>query len=518
MPTGPDLPSIAMLAKIAADYAIELNEQDAASYRSLMKGIIGSCRQLEGFPERKPPVKYPRTPGRRPDADENPLNGWYWRCEIKGADDGLLKGLRVGVKDVVCVAGIPMMNGSRVLEGYVPDIDATIVTRILDAGATIVGKTNCEDFSFSGGGHTASHGPVGNPYNPTCSPGGSSNGSAIVLATGQVDLAIGGDQGGSIRLPASWSGVYGLKPTYGLVPYTGCAMIEATLDHLGPMANTTEGIARLLSVIAGTDPLDPRQRGMIPSNHCTNYLPALTQSVKGLKIALVREGFGQTGEDADLPPSDPEVDRRVIEAINRYRQLGAVVEEISLPMHLEAFHIWNVVATEGACDFVLRGAGLGTNWTGYYNTGLGEALARGVRSRPNDLPATVKLVLLSGEYLRRQYLGRYYGKAQNIRHLVCESYDSALARYDVLAMPTIPFTATRMVSRDASIEETVLAALNMLRNVCVANLTGHPAISIPCGMHHGLPVGMMLTGRHFEDHTLIAASAAFEALADWKSG
>ncbi len=140
------------------------------------------------------------------------------------------------MKDVACVAGIPMTIGSSLLDGFVPDVDATIVTRILDAGGSIIGTTNCEAFAFSGAGHTCNHGPVRNPHNPAHNPGGSSSGSAVVLATGQADVAIGGDQGGSIRLPASWSGVLGLKPTFGLVPYTGCAMIEATLDHIGPMA------------------------------------------------------------------------------------------------------------------------------------------------------------------------------------------------------------------------------------------------------------------------------------------
>jgi len=471
MPTGPDLPSAAMLMRIAADHGLDLTAADADSYRALMAGAIESYRKLEEFSEPKPPVKYPRDGGWRPRPEDNPFNGWYWRCNIAGAASGVLAGQRVAVKDVACVAGLPMTIGSRLLDGFVPDFDATIVTRILDAGGTIVGTTNCEAFAH---------------------------------------------QGGSIRLPASWSGVLGLKPTFGLVPYTGCAMIEATLDHIGPMATTAEGIARLLTAIAGSDPFDPRQRGVIPRDLDTDYMPALRHGVKGLTVALVREGFAQSGADTGSPPSDPEVDRRVAAAAGKLATLGATVEEISLPMHLDAFHVWNGVVTEGAADFVMRGAGLGTNWQGFYNTALAQALARGIRTRPNDLPAPAKLVLLTGEYMRREYPGRYYGKAQNLRPLVTASYDEALARYDLLAMPTIPFTATRMAAPDASIEDSVGTALNMIRNVCVANLTGHPAISIPCGMSGGLPVGLMLTGRHFADATLIAAAAAFESLGDWR--
>ncbi len=171
----------------------------------------------------------------------------------------------MAIKDNVCVAGVPMMNGSATLEGYVPEVDATIVTRTLDAGATIVGKAVCEDLCFSGGSHTAATGPVLNPRAPGRSAGGSSCGSAALLAAGEVDLAIGGDQGGSIRMPAGWCGVVGHKPTYGLVPYTGVFPIELTLDHTGPMAATVADVALYLEVLAGADGLDPRQPSVVPT-------------------------------------------------------------------------------------------------------------------------------------------------------------------------------------------------------------------------------------------------------------
>jgi amidase len=517
MPVGPELPSLSILADIAADFGMDISDDDLVSYQALSAGTVNACRFIERYPEKRLPVKYPRDAGWRPGEEDNPLNGWYWRCNIGGADSGVLKGQRVAIKDAVCVAGLPMMNGSRILEGFVPDVDATIVTRILDAGGTIVGKTNCEDLSFSGAGHTCSHGPVGNPYRPTHNPGGSSNGAAVVLVNGDADVSIGGDQGGSIRLPASWSGCYGLKPTYGLVPYTGCAMIETTVDHVGPMAMSSEGIARLLTAIHGLDPEDPRQRGVIASDYKADYMGALKAGVKGKKIALVREGFAHTGTDIGFPPSCEEVDRRVAEATRHFEKLGATVEEISIPMHLDGFHLWNVIITLGSAEFMLKGAGLGSNWKGFYNSNLGEAVARGLRSRINDLPPTAKSVLLVGEYMQREYLGRYYWKAQNVRHLLNAAYDEALSHYDMLAMPTTPFTATEMVDRDASILDTVGNALNMLRNTCIADVTGHPSISIPCGMKDGLPFGLMLTARHLDDATLIAASAAFESLGDWKS-
>ncbi|EGH71499.1 amidase [Pseudomonas syringae pv. aceris str. M302273] len=408
------------------------------------------------------------------------------------------------------------MNGSKLLEGYIPDIDATIVTRMLDAGATIAGKSNCEDFSFSSGGHTCSYGPVGNPWKPDHNPGASSNGSAVLIGLGEVDMAIGGDQGGSIRLPASWSGCYGLKPTYGLVPYTGCAMIEMTMDHVGPMANSTVGIAKLLTAIAGYDEDDPRQQGRITSDFDTNYMPALERGVNGLRIAVLKEGFGMDNSEWGQSSSEPEVDACVMAAIDKLRSLGAVVEEVSIPMHLEAYHIWTAVAVEGATAFMLKGNGVGTNWQGYYNTGLSEALAKGAKTYAQDMPPTVKSVLLRGEYMRQYYNNRYYCKAQNLRHLVVEAYDKVLADFDVVACPTTVCRATKMVTRDHSPLEVVDNALSVLRNTAVADLSGHPSISIPCGVRDGLPIGLMLTAKHFDDATLIAASAAFESLGDWK--
>jgi amidase len=516
MPIGPEMPTQAKLQSIAERYGLTLDAAMLGEYGKLVAGTINACRYVEQFVEHTLPVKYPRTVGSRPTAEENSLNGWSWRCNIVGADSGILKGKTVAIKDAVCVAGIPMRNGSRLLEGYIPDVDATLVTRILDAGGTITGKTNCEDLCFSGAGYTSSQGPVRNPHDPERSPGASSSGSAAVLAAGDVDLAVGGDQGGSIRLPASWSGVCGLKPTYGLVPYTGCAMIEGTLDHAGPMAKTSEGIARLLQAMAGTDPEDPRQRGLIPQDHDFDYLPRLGAGIKGKKIAIIREGFAQDGEDSGFPAADPRVDEKVRAAIRAFTKLGAQVEEISLPEHLQGYFIWSLIITLGSAEFMLKGSGLGSNWKGYYNSSLGEAFARGMKARPNDLPHAAIMALLAGEYLQEEYGGRYYWKAQNLRHLVTDAYNRALGRFDILAMPTTPFTATKIVDRNNSIVDYVAPSLDMLRNTCVANVTGHPSISVPCGMIDGLPVGLMLTGRPFEDSTLIAASAAFETLGDWR--
>jgi amidase len=448
------------------------------------------------------PVKYPRGPGYRPPAEENRLNAWYWKCSIKGAPAGKLAGKKIAMKDNVCVAGIPMMNGSNVLEGYVPDVDATIVTRILDAGGEIVGKAVCEHLCFSGGSHTSDTGPVLNPHNPQRSAGGSSSGSAALVAGRECDMAIGGDQGGSIRIPSAYSGAVGHKPTYGLVPYTGVFPIELTLDHTGPIARSAADCALLLEVIAGPDGLDPRQSAAIRTEP---YTQKLTGTAQALKVGIVKEGFG-------WPNSEPDVDAMVRDAAQRLSRAGAAVSEISVPLHRDGSHIWNAIAVEGATMLMVAGNSMGTNWKGHYTTSLLDFYGRSRRMRANDLSETVKLVILLGQYMQDNYQGRYYAKAQNLARVLRAAYDDALRNVDLLLMPTLPLKATPLPPPSASREDYVARALEMIANTCPFDVTGHPAITVPCGMSNGLPVGMMLIGRHFEDGTVLGAADAFQRL------
>ena len=287
-------PTPAQLRAVARDLGMTLADEDVTSFLALMEGSIAAYDAVDAMPDYVPTVKYPRTPGYRPEGAENPLNAWYVKTTIKGAPAGKLAGKTVALKDNICLAGVPMMNGASTLEGYVPDLDATVVTRILDAGGTIAGKVHCEYFCFSGGSHTGAAGPVHNPHRMGYSAGGSSSGSAAVVAAGEVDMALGGDQGGSIRIPAAFCGIYGMKPTHGLVPYTGIMPIELTLDHTGPMTATVADNALLLEVIAGPDGLDPRQY----APRTAEYTQALGQGVSGLKIGVVKEGFGLPNSEA----------------------------------------------------------------------------------------------------------------------------------------------------------------------------------------------------------------------------
>ena len=493
-------PPLDELQRIAGSYGLDLNREDLASFRGLMDGVLESYRRLDQFAEPTLPVKYPREPGWRPTAAENELNAWYWKCSIKGAPSGPLTGKKVAIKDNVCVASVPMMNGSNVLEGYVPEVDATIVTRILDAGGEIVGKSVCEHLCFSGGSHTSDTGPVLNPHNPTRSAGGSSSGSAALVVTHECDMAIGGDQGGSIRIPSAYCGCVGHKPTYGLVPYTGVFPIELTLDHTGPMARTAAECALLLEVLAGPDGLDPRQP---PGLRTDAYTKRLTGDARGLRIGIVKEGFG-------LPNSEPDVDMTVRQAAQSLSRAGAELTDLSIPLHRDGIHIWNAIAVEGATMFMVAGNSMGTNWKGQYITSLLDFYGRSRRVRANDLSDTVKLVLLLGQYMQDNYQGRYYAKAQNLSRVLTAAYDEALRQVDLLLMPTLPLKATLLPPPNASREDYVARALEMLANTCPFDVTGHPAVTVPAGMSEGLPVGMMLIGRQWEDGTVLRAADAFQ--------
>ena len=259
-------------------------------------------------------------------------------------------------------------------------------------------------------------------------------------------MALGGDQGGSIRMPASYCGIYGLKPTYGLVPYTGIFPIELTLDHTGPMAGTVSDVALLLEAIAGPDGLDPRQSA---ARAPQRYSDLLESGVAGLRIAIVEEGFAWPGA------SEQDVDDAVRAAAERYAQLGATVETISIPWHRDGAHIWNGIAVEGATMLMVVGNSMGTNWKGHYTTSLLDAYARGRLTRPNDLPETVKVVMLTGRYMQDNYHGRYYAKAQNLARSLTAAYDAAFATFDLLVMPTTPMKATPLPQAGATREESV---------------------------------------------------------------
>lgn len=499
------VPTPEQVKAAAAEVGLSLTTDDIQSYIALMQPNIEAYNLVDALPDNLPSVRYPRTPGSFPLPEENTHNAWYVKTDIPGAPSGPLYGKRIAVKDNVMVAGVPMMNGCSILEGYVPEIDATVVQRILEAGGTIIGKVHCESYCISGGSHTGAKGAVHNPYKMGYAAGGSSAGSGVVVALGEADMALGGDQGGSIRIPACWCGIYGMKPTHGLVPYTGIMPIEIFVDHTGPMTGTVRDNAVLLEVIAGPDGYDPRQYA--PQVHA--YTAGLEAGVQGLRIAILHEGFGR-------PESEAAVDEKVKKAAARFQKLGATVEEVSIPMHLLGPAIWTPIGVEGITQTMMFGDGYGVSRPDLYVTSLMDKL-HGWTARANELSETTKLLTTLGVYIKKYHGSHYYGKAINLTRRLVAAYDTVLASYDLLLMPTLPMQATPLPPPDAARALYVQRALEMIGNTAPFDITHHPAMTVPCGMVDGLPVGLMLVGKHFAEPTIYRAAYAFEQTGDWKT-
>ncbi|MFL5798668.1 MAG: amidase [Actinomycetota bacterium] len=498
-------PSREQVAELARHFGFDMSDEDVAEFRDMVAGGLAMYRPLESQPDHVPEVRYPRTGGRFPTAEEDPLHAWYVKTSVRGAAEGKLAGRQVVVKDTICLAGVPMMDGSSTLEGYVPDVDATVVTRILDAGGEIVGKANCEWFCYSAGSNTNATGPTRNPWKPTHTSGGSSSGCAAIVGSGEVAMALGGDQGGSIRTPAAFSGVYGMKATHGLVPYTGIFPTEHTLDHVGPMTSSVADNALLLEVVAGEDGLDPRQYGPVPHP----YAESLDVGVEGLRVGVLAEGFGQSGSEAD-------VDDAVREAAARLEGLGAKVEEVSIPMHGLGVTVWAPVIVEGALELMFKGDAVGTGWRGLYVGSMAKAHSAW-RTQSNSFPDLLKLGMLMAEYVTRNYGRHYYAKAQNLARKLREEYDRALVDLDLLLMPTNPMKAPPLPGPDATKAESMYPGFDSVTNTAPFNITGHPAMSVPCAVRDGLPVGMQLVGRWYDEPAIYRAASAVERSADWKT-
>jgi amidase len=496
-------PSDEELAAIAQRYGLGLGPRDIEWYRELITGALTSYDVVERLYQARlaePPDGASRA-WQWPAAGANELGAWYVTTDISEAGDGPLAGRRVAVKDNIAVAGVPMMNGSRAVEGYVPRRDATVVSRLLAAGATIAGKAVCEELCFDGGSHTAKTGPVRNPWNRAKTTGGSSSGSAALVAAGEADMALGGDQAGSIRIPSAFCGTVGHKPTHGLVPYTGAFPIENTIDHVGPITRTVRDAAVMLGVLAGRDGLDPRQRLDVPSG---GYLGELDAGLAGLRVGVLTEGFAIPGL------SQPGVDEVVRDAIEALRAAGAEVSEVSVPWHRDAVHLWAVIGTDGAFGQMLEGNGYGMNVPGLYDPELIAHFARGRREHAAGMSITLKMTALLGRYSLDRHGNQYYAMARNLALELTAAYDAALAGVDVLVLPTLPVVAFDIPAGGQSIEEVVATSSGLMPNTCPFDVTGHPATSVPAGLHDGLPVGLMIVGRHLADGMCLRVAQAYE--------
>lgn len=461
------------------------------------------------------------------DSEGNPLRAWAWKVTIEGEPTepkALLKGRTVTVKDTVCVAGVPQLFGTDAFTDFVPSMDATAVTRMLEHGAKFVGKAACENFSHGPVSHSSPRGPVENPYARGFSTGGSSSGCGALVGSGAVDLGIGGDQGGSIRIPASLCGLVGLKPTFGLVPYTGVLSSATEVDHIGPMTRTTADAAILLEAIAGDDNIDDRSAGAPARKDIPAYsellLAAREKPLAGKTIGILTEGFAHKA-------IDPNVARCVREAAAKYTELGATVKEVTIPLHTLTEALCHVQNKFSSCQ-TRQGRQVGRR--GLYVNEYFDKVCPWTQDKYEKAKYYVTGTAMSGEYGWQAH-PLAYGRTINLIRRLRDNYDALLASCDAIVMPTVVQPPRRHAPPEAGPLGWASCTPGIISNTAASNMTGHPSITLPVGFtppHKDdikapedaeikLPCGMMLVGRMYDDATLLALADAWERKWDWKT-
>ncbi|MFB6305232.1 MAG: Asp-tRNA(Asn)/Glu-tRNA(Gln) amidotransferase subunit GatA [Haloferacaceae archaeon] len=426
------------------------------------------------------------------------VNAFVTRERIEGAADGPLAGRTVAVKDNISTAGVRTTCGSEMLADYVPPYDATVVERLKAAGATIVGKTNMDEFGMGTTTETSAFGPTRNPVDESRVPGGSSGGSAAAVAAGEADLALGSDTGGSVRCPAAFCGVVGIKPTYGLVSRYGLVAYANSLEQIGPLAPTVEEAAELLEVLAGPDERDATTRLDVDGDHPgadADYASAADGDVSGLTV----------GVPTELVEGAEEGVREAFEAaVDDLVAAGAERREVSMPSVETAVAAYYVIATSEASSNLARFDGVRYGVSGGYEGDWNDAFAR---AREAGFGDEVKRRILLGTFaLSAGYQDKYYKKAQDARAWIRRDFDDALEEADVLASPTMPVPPFEL---GESLDDPLQMYLADANTVPV-NLANLPAVSVPAGETDGLPVGLQFVGPKFGERTLVRAASAVE--------
>ena len=495
-------PSLAEVEALAQLDHLELSPSETAAIHKTVSAIVEAAARAEAFEQPRRALQHThRDPGHAPSAGEDPYNAFIRKCRVEGAAHGPLAGLTLALKDNISVAGVPTTNGSR-LPAYVPTEDAVVVERILAAGGTVVGKLNMDDYGGGATGVMSAFGPARNPVAPTRSAGGSSGGSAAALRSGAVDLALGVDQGGSGRIPASFCGVVAAKATHGLVPSFGVTHIDHTVDFITPMARTVHQTALLLEVIAGDDWRDAQWvRGPITT---APYTRASADGVRGLRVAVLEESL--SGVECD-----PAVTQGVEAAAEALAAAGAVVGRVSLPIWRIGFAVFQPLVAHLIANMV-RSEGEGYGHLGAIDVGRMHAFAVARRAQSRDLNPYVKCWMIADKYLHERYLNVTYGKLQNLRLEIRRQIMAQFNQYDLLLTPTTPNTAPRLFETQPSFEELLgHSAAAIAYNTAPLNLSGNPALSVPSGADaDGLPTAVQIIGRHFDEYTAFRAAFVLE--------
>lgn len=434
---------------------------------------------------------------------EDPHNAIVVECHVSTeSSGGLVNDMRIGVKDIIAVGGIPMECGSALMRGFVPDRDATVVSRLLSDGAIITAKTNLDPFA-SGSQGRSFHGRMVNPHDDAHSPGGSSGGSAIAVATGQVDAALGTDMGGSVRIPAAYCGVVGLKPTHGLVPLTHVFENSYTLDHVGPITDTVADAAKILEATAGTDPRDPAtmQAAGAATYQRGGYVDAVSEvpDPETIELGVIEEGLG----------SGTAVSREMVErtetTLDRLADAGVSVRRQSIPGFDSASVLKETISCiERAAAW--RSGGHPYSRGGYVTDRSRYALATRLAAPGEDVPIDHKIRLLTGAYLIENQHGRHYERALRAARQLRVSFEEALSAVDALVLPTTPTVAPTLEAADRG--------FSSARNTYPANVTQLPALSVPNGSIDGLPAGLQLIGAAFDEARLLQIGRLVTSIAE----
>lgn len=420
------------------------------------------------------------------------------RRRAAGQTRSTLDGVPIAIKDMIMVQGMRCTAASNILRDYRAPYDATVVTRLKDAGAVLIGKTNMDEFAMGSSSETSCHGPTRNPWNANKIPGGSSGGSAVAVAEGSAIAALGTDTGGSIRQPAAMCGVVGLKPTYGRVSRYGAIAMASSLDQIGPFAKTVDDAALLLSAIEGQDPRDSTSIGLEDRWRLPKTLPA---SLKGLRIGLPKEYF--------VGGMEPGVEAAIRTALEKMESLGAEIKEVSLPHAGYALAVYYVLMPSEVSANLSRFDGMrygsrvdGATLEETYRLSRGRGFGKEVRRR----------IMLGAYALSAGYYDAYYLQALKVRRLICDDFRQALTEVDCLVTPTSPNVAWDL---GAKMEDPLSMYLADIFTVPV-NVAGVPAVSVPCGFSEGLPVGLQVIGNHFDETTVLRVARAYEQAAEWR--
>jgi aspartyl-tRNA(Asn)/glutamyl-tRNA(Gln) amidotransferase subunit A len=410
----------------------------------------------------------------------------------QGGERGLLFGLPAGIKDNIVTDGLKTTCASRFLSNYIPIYNATVMDKLRAAQSVTIGKLNMDEFAMGGSNENSAFRPTRNPWDPERVPGGSSGGSAAAVAARQVYFALGSDTGGSIRQPAAYCGVVGLKPTYGRVSRFGLVAFASSLDQIGPITKNVEDAVYVLQAIAGHDPMDSTSADV----EVPDYTAALTGDVRGLRIGVPKEYLGEG--------IAPKVKEAVLAALNVYESLGATWEEVSLPHTEYAVAAYYLLASSEASSNLARFDGVRYGVRAENPDNLIDLYRK---SRSQGFGAEVKRRIMLGTYaLSSGYYDAYYLKAQKVRTLIKQDFDQVFEKFDVIIGPTAPTTAFRIGEQ---IDDPLTMYLNDICTIPV-NLAGLPAVSVPCGLADGLPVGMQIIGRAFDETTVLRVAYAYE--------